>query len=652
MRSMENQNIKIKKNALPLFSRISTKLLVLFVPLILLAIFAMYNNQRVLQRIDSAREHIGTEVHNLVLAARLEELTVEISRAMYQSAAYVVDGNRAGLMESMEAMNMQKPERLRILQELNEGIHLENARFHGHSEESNIEELESLLKEENAKDSEIMEEMMSADEAVALNSLQRIETELRPLTERLDAAIDAFVNERQEEVEESQKAIAEAQRSGGVSLTAIAVLGVVLLVLAFFLLMKWLMQPLMQLRKTAQAIAEGNLNARSKVASNDEIGLLAKSFNAMSNSLMKSGEYTKNLISTMPSMLIVITPEAIIQSVNPSTLEMLGYRQKELVGQPVDIILGAAAAAAAAAADSVLQEIGLARLVEEGKARDIRMTLRAKNGDPIPVALSGSVLKNKQGEEEAIVLVAKDLRDIKKYASERLQTIMPVLQKVALGDFRQKIELPQKEDEFTEHLVALNIMIDDFKEMIEARAAAEKDTIAAQVAAASQAESAKRKMAEKMTMELENKVDERTKELEEAKKGLEAKVADATQELQQMNKNLEVQVAERTDELKRKLLELERFNKVTMGREMRILELKEELGKYKPTQHNELEHKEPSDTPEEADEKSHPEEKAELEQVKEEIKTVKKHIKKTKKSLKHKESAKKDVSKSKAETIE
>jgi PAS domain S-box-containing protein len=74
---------------------------------------------------------------------------------------------------------------------------------------------------------------------------------------------------------------------------------------------------------------------------------------------------------------------------------------------------------------------------------------------------------------------------------------------------------------------------------------------------------------------------DRTAALKESKYALEAEVADATQELQQINKNLEVKVAERTDELQRKLLELERFNKVTMGREMRILQLKEELAKYK-----------------------------------------------------------------------
>ena len=49
--------------------------------------------------------------------------------------------------------------------------------------------------------------------------------------------------------------------------------------------------------------------------------------------------------------------------------------------------------------------------------------------------------------------------------TERLTSIISVLQKVAMGDFSQTIEIPEKEDEFTELLVALNLMADDLKEL-------------------------------------------------------------------------------------------------------------------------------------------------------------------------------------------
>jgi methyl-accepting chemotaxis protein len=79
----------------------------------------------------------------------------------------------------------------------------------------------------------------------------------------------------------------------------------------------------------------------------------------------------------------------------------------------------------------------------------------------------------------------------------------------------------------------------------------------------------------------EEKVKERTKELEEAKSSLEVKVKARTLELEQLKGNLEKQVEERTKETKQKINELERVQKVTMGRELRMIELKKEIKKLK-----------------------------------------------------------------------
>lgn len=85
----------------------------------------------------------------------------------------------------------------------------------------------------------------------------------------------------------------------------------------------------------------------------------------------------------------------------------------------------------------------------------------------------------------------------------------------------------------------------------------------------------------KLTLELQKRVEERTKELEEAKTILEIKVVARTKELRELAESLEEKVKERTRELQKRVEELERFHKLTVGRELKMVELKKEIKKIK-----------------------------------------------------------------------
>jgi len=69
--------------------------------------------------------------------------------------------------------------------------------------------------------------------------------------------------------------------------------------------------------------------------------------------------------------------------------------------------------------------------------------------------------------------------------------------------------------------------------------------------------------------------------LEEAKAVLEIRVATRTRELQDLAQSLEEQVKARTNDLQEKMKELERFNRLAVDRELKMIELKEELKKLK-----------------------------------------------------------------------
>lgn len=68
---------------------------------------------------------------------------------------------------------------------------------------------------------------------------------------------------------------------------------------------------------------------------------------------------------------------------------------------------------------------------------------------------------------------------------------------------------------------------------------------------------------------------------EESKNVLKIKVKARTKELEELAKSLDDKVKERTEELEKRLSELERFHKLTVGRELKIIELKKELAKLK-----------------------------------------------------------------------
>jgi hypothetical protein len=80
-----------------------------------------------------------------------------------------------------------------------------------------------------------------------------------------------------------------------------------------------------------------------------------------------------------------------------------------------------------------------------------------------------------------------------------------------------------------------------------------------------------------LNIKLEEKVKERTKELEDAKSILEIKVQARTKELKELADNLESQVKKRTQELQERVNELERFHQLTVGRELKMVELKEKI---------------------------------------------------------------------------
>jgi PAS domain S-box-containing protein len=117
--------------------------------------------------------------------------------------------------------------------------------------------------------------------------------------------------------------------------------------------------------------------------------------------------YLESIISSMTDSLIVVNPDATLRSVNRAALDLLGYKEDELIGQPVKTIV---LQEAAAAEESILPKY-FHKIIAAGVAYNIGLTLLTKQGKAIPVNFSGAVIQQ-DGRIIGIVGVARDMRQI------------------------------------------------------------------------------------------------------------------------------------------------------------------------------------------------------------------------------------------------
>jgi PAS domain S-box-containing protein len=132
-----------------------------------------------------------------------------------------------------------------------------------------------------------------------------------------------------------------------------------------------------------------------------------------------SREYADNIIRSMTESLIVVSPEGNIQTVNAATCALLGYEEKEMVGQPVGKIV---------AEEEEEEELrfkgsGIEDLIKKGSVRNIERAYLSKDGRKIPVLFSGSVMCDDDGKIQGIVCMAQDITE-RKRAEEQVRGLI------------------------------------------------------------------------------------------------------------------------------------------------------------------------------------------------------------------------------------
>jgi PAS domain S-box-containing protein len=147
-------------------------------------------------------------------------------------------------------------------------------------------------------------------------------------------------------------------------------------------------KPLRRLAASASSLGKGNLRERARVETDDEVGSLARNFNAMAGSLEAKFEavahqsaFIGEVLDSLPLGVVVLDAKLVVRKVNAAFARMVGCGASDLTGQ------GLYEAAAGLAA--------LSEVVE-----DVRRTRRAFVNYGVPLRLSSCVVQRGDGVVE------------------------------------------------------------------------------------------------------------------------------------------------------------------------------------------------------------------------------------------------------------
>ena len=164
---------------------------------------------------------------------------------------------------------------------------------------------------------------------------------------------------------------------------------------------------LTRLRTAAEAIQEGDFTVRSGLDSDDEVGVLARTFDSMAGSIQDKTAAEVRLrgrleavVAGMGEALVAVDGAGLVTDFNRAAEQLIGVRQSEALGRPVDQVVRLAGDDGSA-------------LTATAQAPGRPSTLgwvATSNGGPVPVAMSVGVLRGADGDAAGRVLVLADLR--------------------------------------------------------------------------------------------------------------------------------------------------------------------------------------------------------------------------------------------------
>ncbi len=268
----------------------------------------------------------------------------------------------------------------------------------------------------------------------------------------------------------------------------ISVLGVgALIAIIYYMLGRLVTRPVDELASKAEQLAHGDLSVSVAVSTEDAIGVLGRSFNAMVASIKDQIEYASSLKEAIADPLFMVDTGMVITYMNEACAQLTGYSKEEVEGRMT--------CRQVFQSDICETTCPLRYCFDSGKpVSGVRATMTSRAGKPVPLMASASPLRDAHGALVGGVEICRDITEVleaerlqyirkaaareeeqRRYLEERVTSLLHTLSLVAEGDLNKRAEVQGKNDMMDEIARNINLMLDDLEKLYERISSFSKD---------------------------------------------------------------------------------------------------------------------------------------------------------------------------------
>ena len=168
-------------------------------------------------------------------------------------------------------------------------------------------------------------------------------------------------------------------------------------------------QPIVQLIRSADRIGQGDYTRPLDVVRKDELGELQHALERMRGKLRQTTinkNYMTNVLNSMTDAVFVTSPDGVIKTANAAACKMLGYGEEEILGRGIAAMLE----------EREREDFDLLQAAQETR----ETVVRTRNGQTIPVSLTGSQIASDDPQFQGNIFVARNITD-RKRAERRIR---------------------------------------------------------------------------------------------------------------------------------------------------------------------------------------------------------------------------------------